>query len=182
MLHGTKVHIELAKKLIKVYPKMVNDIYLSDEYYGETALHMAIVNEDPPTVKFLLLNGADVHQRCCGAFFTPDDQKSGRVNDPKSEAPRLPVKTDYKGYSYFGEYPLSFAAILNQEECVRLLYAKGAHPDKQDSNGNTVLHMLVINDNLKMFKLMVELNANLNIKNNAGLTPLTLAATLARKK
>ena len=47
---------------------------------------------------------------------------------------------------YFGEYPISFAACLGQEECVRLLVAKGANPNLQDSNGNTTLHMLVIHD------------------------------------
>jgi ankyrin repeat protein len=47
---------------------------------------------------------------------------------------------------YFGEYPLSFAACLGQEECVRLLLAKGANPNLQDTNGNTVMHMLVIHD------------------------------------
>lgn len=39
---------------------------------------------------------------------------------------------------------MSFAACLGQEECYRLILARGADPDKQDTNGNTVLHMLVI--------------------------------------
>ena len=47
---------------------------------------------------------------------------------------------------YWGEYPLGFAACLGQEECVRLLLAKGADPNVQDTNGNTVMHMLVIHD------------------------------------
>lgn len=47
-------------------------------------------------------------------------------------------------YVYWGEYPLSFAACLGQEECYRLMLARGADPNKQDTNGNTVLHMLVI--------------------------------------
>lgn len=47
-------------------------------------------------------------------------------------------------YVYWGEYPLSFAACLGQEECYRLILAKGADPNGQDTNGNTVLHMLVI--------------------------------------
>lgn len=46
---------------------------------------------------------------------------------------------------YWGEYPLSFAACLCQEECYRLVLAKQADPDNQDINGNTVLHMLVSN-------------------------------------
>jgi transient receptor potential cation channel subfamily V protein 5 len=60
----------------------------------------------------------------------------------------LPSETDYSGYFYYGEYPLSWAAVLNQVECVRLLVAYGANVNKQDSNGNTALHMLVIWNNL----------------------------------
>lgn len=45
---------------------------------------------------------------------------------------------------YWGEYPLSFAACLGQEECYRLMLSRGADPDAQDTNGNTVLHLLVI--------------------------------------
>lgn len=53
-------------------------------------------------------------------------------------------------YVYWGEYPLSFAACLGQEECYRLMLARGANPDNQDTNGNTVLHMLVIHNKLVM--------------------------------
>ena len=56
-------------------------------------------------------------------------------------------------YVYWGEYPLSFAACLGQEECARLLIAKGADPNLQDTNGNTVMHMLVIHDK-KVTKIM----------------------------
>lgn len=112
---------------------------------------MAIVGEDPSMVKYLLMNGADVHQRCCGKFFCPEDQKNNQVNLATQESPVFAVNTNYVGYVYFGEYPLSFAALLDQEECVRLLIAKHADPNKQDFNGNTVLHMLVINNNLVGF-------------------------------
>lgn len=115
---------------------------------GEAALHMAIVSEDPTMVKFLLINGANVHQRANGKFFCPEDQKNHQTHSIYQEVPIFPVNTNYVGYAYFGEYPLSFAAILNQEECARLLFAFGADPNKQDFNGNTVLHMLVINNNL----------------------------------
>lgn len=50
----------------------------------------------------------------------------------------------YNRYVYWGEYPLCFAACRSQEECYRLILARGADPDSQDTNGNTVLHMLVI--------------------------------------
>jgi transient receptor potential cation channel subfamily V protein 5 len=36
---------------------------MCDEYYGESVLHVAIVNEDPAMVKFLLDAGSDYHER-----------------------------------------------------------------------------------------------------------------------
>ncbi|XP_048774115.2 transient receptor potential cation channel subfamily V member 5-like isoform X9 [Ostrea edulis] len=182
LLNATAIHADLAKRLIQAFPKMMNDIYLADEYFGESILHIAIVNEDPAMVKFLLDNGADVHERACGNFFSPDDQKSSRMDNYDHEWVEVTAKTNYEGHVYLGEYPLSFAACLGQEECVRLLVAKGANLNVQDTNGNTVMHMLVIHDRKDMFNLLLELGARLDIKNRQGLTPLTLAATLTRKE
>ncbi|XP_063424235.1 transient receptor potential cation channel subfamily V member 5-like isoform X2 [Mytilus trossulus] len=197
VLLSTAIHADLAKRLIKAYPKLLNDIYLKDEYYGESALHFAIVNEDPAMVKFLLDHGADYHQRATGNFFTPDDQKESRTDSLEHEWVDLCEKTDYVGHVYYGEYPLSFAASLGQEECVRLLLAKGANPNLQDTNGNTVMHMLVIHDkkqlqtesrnnglisSKEMFDLLLNMGGKLDIKNRQGLTPLTLSAKLPRKE
>ncbi len=82
---------------------------------------------------------------------------------------------------YWGEYPLCFAAVLNQEECFRLILSRGANPDLQDTNGCTITHIMVIYDNMKMFDLAVETGATINTLNNLHLTPLTTAAYLARK-
>ncbi|XP_034948098.1 transient receptor potential cation channel subfamily V member 5 [Chelonus insularis] len=180
MLNATAIHADLAKRLLRFYPKLINDIYLSDEYYGENVLHIAIVNEDPAMVKFLLDSGANVHERCVGNFMCPEDQKASRTDSLEHEWPCVSVETNYDGYVYWGEYPLSFAACLGQEECYRLMLARGADPDKQDSNGNTVLHMLVIYQKLATFDMAYEVGASLSIKNNKQLTPLTLAAELAR--
>jgi ankyrin repeat protein len=113
---------------------------------GQSVLHMAVVNEDLPMVRWLVTHGANIHQRCVGKFFLPDDQKN-KTESNGTEYPTLPVSTNYQGLSYFGEYPLSFAAVLNLEDIVRLLIAAGADVNKQDSNGNTVLHLVIINDN-----------------------------------
>lgn len=34
LLNATSLHADLAKRLLKFYPKLINDIYMSDEYYG----------------------------------------------------------------------------------------------------------------------------------------------------
>ncbi|XP_078037386.1 transient receptor potential cation channel subfamily V member nanchung [Augochlora pura] len=180
MLHATAIHIDLAKRLLRFYPKLINDIYMCDEYYGESALHIAIVNEDPALVKLLLDSGADVHERCFGNFMCPEDQKSSRSDSMDHEWVCVTPETNYSGYVYWGEYPLSFAACLGQEECYRLILARGANPDKQDTNGNTVLHMLVIYEKLSTFDMAYEMGASLGIRNAQHLTPLTLSAKLAR--
>ena len=90
------------------------------------------------------------------------------------------VKTNYGGFVYWGEFPLNFAAVLNQEECYRLILNKGANHDLQDTNGNTITHIMVVYDNIRMFDLAVECGAAINILNNQELTPLSTASFLAR--
>lgn len=180
LLNATSIHADLAKRLLRFYPKMVNDIYMCDEYYGESVLHLAIVNEDPAMVKFFLDNGADYHERCFGNFMCPEDQKASRTDSLDHEWVNVGVETNYEGYVYWGEYPLTFAACLNQEECYRLMLARGANPNSQDTNGNTVLHLLTIYEKIQTFDMAYELGADLCVRNIQNLTPLTLAAKLAR--
>jgi ankyrin repeat protein len=42
--------------------------------------------------------------------------------------------------------------------------------------------MVVINNNIKMLKMLLDLKASLDLKNKRGFTPLTLAADLSRKE
>ena len=63
-----------------------------------------------------------------------------------------------------------------QEECYRMILARGANHDLVDSNGNSVTHILVVFDNMRMFDLAVECGASINIKNKLNMTPLTVAA------
>lgn len=190
-LNATQVHYDIAKLIIKKFPSLVNDIYISDEFYGESALHMAIVNENQHMVHILCKNGADIHERAYGAFFCPEDQRKSRKDRAGQETIVLTDETNYESNTYFGEYPLSFAACLGLEDMVRYFIVKGACPNKQDTNGNTVLHMMVIHNRMDMYDLIFDYGCHcacqcgkpLNtVMNNMGLTPLTLAAKLARKE
>ena len=48
--------------------------------------------------------------------------------------------------TYWGETPLTFAACLDLDHVFRSLWVKGADINAQDTNGNTVLHMMVLHD------------------------------------
>lgn len=58
---------------------------------------MTIVNEDPTMVKFLLDAGADFHERCCGNFMCPEDQKASRTDSFEHEWVNVQRETNYIG-------------------------------------------------------------------------------------
>uniref|UniRef100_A0A915CYT0 Uncharacterized protein n=1 Tax=Ditylenchus dipsaci TaxID=166011 RepID=A0A915CYT0_9BILA len=157
-----------------------NDLVILD-YYGLSPLHQSIVNSDLWLTNFLLQNGADVNQRCYGALFCPDDQKDSRTDSLEHEYVDLGLHSSYTGKLYYGEYALAFAACTDQKEFYRLLTANKANPNSQDTNGNAVLHMAVIHENMEMFQMVYENGGKLQILNKQNLTPLTLAAKLAKK-
>ncbi|CAG9827228.1 unnamed protein product [Diabrotica balteata] len=141
------------------------------------------VNDEGPEVseeEYQKNANVNIHERCFGNFMCPEDQKFSRSDSLDHEWVNVCQETNYEGYVYWGEYPLTFAACLGQEESFRLILARGADPDAQDSNGNTVLHLLVIKEKSEHFDMAYEVGSSLSIRNNQNLTPLTLAAKLAR--
>ncbi len=77
-----------------LHPKLSSPLMYST---GENIMHMAIVNEDPAMVKFLLDHAPDLHQRACGNFFTPDDQKATKKDSYDQESYILSANTNYQG-------------------------------------------------------------------------------------
>ena len=70
---------------------------------------------------------SDFHEKCYGNFFCPEDQKMSRMDSLEHEYVEVCTKTNYAGYVYWGEYSLCFAAVLNQEECFRLILSRGTY-------------------------------------------------------
>ncbi|XP_050404943.1 transient receptor potential cation channel subfamily V member 6 isoform X2 [Patella vulgata] len=171
-LKGTPEHLEIARIFLEVHPSMANDVYLGDEYLGEGGLHLAIAKGNLKAVQLLVENGADVNQRATGQFFQPEDVKHGK--DRK--------QTNYEGYAYYGEYPLSFAACFQHTDIYDYLIEHGADPNNKDEFGNTVLHMAVIHNQSKIYRHAVKhpFQKAVESKNKAELTPLTLASKLGR--
>ncbi|CAF0801749.1 unnamed protein product [Adineta ricciae] len=185
-LYGSDTHLSMARYLITKFPHTITQIYNEDEYYGENALHIAIIKRNATMVEWLL--GDEQNQRyqrkqltacASGNFF-----KVGRP-------------------CYYGETPLAFACCTNQWNIAEILLKYGADMDVTDSNGNNILHLLVIHKLPKMYTKVkqrwIEIqeadkdssdeeenksSASKKVTplwkrlNKNGLTPLTLAAKL----
>ncbi|XP_070699749.1 transient receptor potential cation channel subfamily V member 1 [Pempheris klunzingeri] len=167
-----EVLIDISEKMGDI-EAFVNAAYTSSYYEGQTALHIATERRSISYVKLLVSKGADVHAKACGTFFQPHD------------GPNF----------YFGELPLSLAACTNQPDVVDFLMEneyQQADAKMTDSQGNTVLHALVVvadnsTDNTEfitnMYDRILKTTARLHpklkledIENNKGLTPVKMAA------
>ncbi|XP_037632140.1 transient receptor potential cation channel subfamily V member 1-like [Sebastes umbrosus] len=171
-----EVFLDIAEKTGDL-ENLINAPYTDPSYKGQTALHIAIERRSFYHVDLLVQKGADVQAKANGNFFQR-----------------------HKGLGfYFGELPLSLAACTNQPDLVSFLiensYRRADVTDK-DSQGNTVLHALVViadntEDNTAMVaKMYDEILIQHNrlekdvlleaIENNKGMTPLKLAAKLGK--
>ncbi|XP_004714063.1 transient receptor potential cation channel subfamily V member 5 [Echinops telfairi] len=158
-------NLEAALLLMEAAPELVREPMISELYEGQTALHIAIVNQNVNLVRALLAHGASVSARATGTAFC--------------RSPRNLI--------YFGEHPLSFAACVGSEEIVRLLIENGADLRAQDALGNTVLHILTLQPNktfaCQMYNLLLShdgrggdpLQSLDLVPNHQGLTPFKLA-------
>ncbi|XP_032257166.1 transient receptor potential cation channel subfamily V member 6 [Phoca vitulina] len=157
-------NLEAAIVLMEAAPELVLEPMTSELYEGQTALHIAIVNQNVNLVRALLAHGASVSARATGTAFR--------------RSPRNLI--------YFGEHPLSFAACVGSEEIVRLLIEHGADIRAQDSLGNTVLHILILQPNktfaCQMYNLLLSYDGRGDhlqsldlVPNHQGLTPFKLA-------
>ncbi|XP_006505834.1 transient receptor potential cation channel subfamily V member 5 isoform X4 [Mus musculus] len=121
------------------------------------------MNQNVNLVRALLARGASASARATGSAFHRSSHN----------------------LIYYGEHPLSFAACVGSEEIVRLLIEHGADIRAQDSLGNTVLHILVLQPNktfaCQMYNLLLSYDGGDHLKslelvpNNQGLTPFKLA-------
>ncbi|XP_073666126.1 transient receptor potential cation channel subfamily V member 6-like isoform X1 [Tursiops truncatus] len=62
-------HLEAAIVLMEAAPELVDEPITSELYEGQTALHMAIMNQNVNLVKALLAHGASVSARAVGSAF-----------------------------------------------------------------------------------------------------------------
>jgi ankyrin repeat protein len=80
------------------------------------------------------------------------------------------------------ETPLIVAAKLGLENLARLLISFGSKPDAKDLDGNTALHLAIINNYQDLALFLINSRTNIDITNNDNQTALRLAEILNMKK
>lgn len=179
-LSSTEDDKNIARIMLEEFPYLAQDLYEGTTFFGETALHFAIIKKQMDSVRTLVKHDIRLDARARGTFFLPLDIQNGT---------KTRQKTNYKGHANYGEYPLAFAASTGQVEVYDYLITQSelhpnlgmVDPNAQDSFGNTVLHMCVIYNQKSMYHHALKhhlMPASQTIKNNVGLTPMALACKL----
>lgn len=178
ILNDSTKHFQIARMLLELFPALAVDQYMGPDYFGQTALHLAIIYNNYNLVRGMLnTNYCNIHARARGTFFLPLEFRKPNMPMTRTKYQRL--------YAYYGEYPLSFAASTENTAVYDLLLDNGADVNAQDDLGNTALHLTVIHDKLNMFHHAInraEYPANPSIKNKQGYTPMVLAAFLGKQE
>uniref|UniRef100_A0A3Q1ILU7 Transient receptor potential cation channel, subfamily V, member 6 n=1 Tax=Anabas testudineus TaxID=64144 RepID=A0A3Q1ILU7_ANATE len=159
-------NLEAAVALMDGAPELINEPMTSELFQGLTPLHIAVINQNISLVQHLISRGADVSTpRATGLYF----------------------KKRIRGLIYYGEHILSFAACTGNKKIISMLLIAGASTRSQDYQGNTVLHILILQPNQETACQTIDLimahdqetdhSVPLDmVPNLRGLTPFKLAA------
>ncbi|CAL8360271.1 unnamed protein product [Arctogadus glacialis] len=159
-------NVDAAVALMDGAPELINEPMTSELMQGVTPLHIAVVNQNITLVGQLIARGGDAATpRVTGLYF----------------------KKRPGGLVYYGEHILSFAACMGNEYIMTMLMDAGASTRVQDSRGNTVLHILVMQPNktivCQAMDLILSRDVELDhsmpldmVPNYKELTPFKLAA------
>lgn len=167
------------------------------DYEGKTALHyvaegLGSVKQKIEMIKILVENGARVDEKDDEGCTALHLVAKSIISNGKVEIAKILVDkgADVNEKNNKGETPLyqlvkfrSCSSEKDEMEMLAFLIEKGAKVDEKANNGKTALHEAVsfVAIDTQMEKTLIELgNADLEVKNNLGLTPFTVAAYLEK--
>ncbi|WP_020559604.1 ankyrin repeat domain-containing protein [Thiofilum flexile] len=146
--NNTLLHVAAAANQERITLTLLDNLSIADMTNSkrETPLQWAIYSQAQNTIKVLLQAGAD------------PNLVNQAGNNTVLIAANLP-----------NEKTLKSLLKIAQEQDVKL------NLDQRDKNGNTALHLAVLNQNPAIIELLLQAGANTEIYNNDSLTPLLLA-------
>lgn len=137
---------------------------------GLTALHVAVKKGDLVVVKMLVKHGADID--------APD--KAGRSPLLTALLARNPLVAEYLVKQ---QARLDADAVLREtvrlgqadRDVIDFLVKQGAELDLPDEQGNTPLHIAILNGHRVNAKYLVKKGADIDLADRSGRTPLEMA-------
>ena len=167
-------HATIIKQLLACSPDIEDQ-----QNEGKTALFLAVEWGREEAVEVLLSHGAQVFTQTTGFGRTP---LHAAVRENQIKILERLLRADDAGKCLdhkhrFGETPLWFAFHHKRFECAQILLNKGASLHVANNDGNTILHIIVMEDlydflkeNIRHFR-----RDEIESRNRLGDTPLMIA-------
>jgi len=137
------------------------DVNATERWGRQSALMWAAAEGHAASVKALLEHGADLHAR---SGPSPASRRPGRRADPEAA----------------GLSPLMFAVRGGHREATKALLDAGGKIDEVTPEGNSLLHLAILNAHFELAALLLERGADPNVANAERLTPLHLLVHVRR--
>ncbi|XP_034413977.1 ankyrin repeat domain-containing protein 22 [Cyclopterus lumpus] len=153
-----------------------DQLNVQDRHNGDTPLIAACRHGNLKVIRYLLDNGADVHltnekQRTCLHYVS---KRGFTLLEYLLIAILMPILL--LGY---------FLMLQKQRKSVslmKMMLSSNVNIDAVDYKGNTALHHVCQKKSHRLVPLLLERNADTNVQNNDGETPLDIATRLKFKK
>lgn len=145
----------------------------SRNFYGETALFLAVKYKHAETAKMLLQAGVNVN--------LPNNEEitplHKAVNQP--ELAHLLIKNGafIDALDYSGESPLHDAVVVHNLEVVCMLLYYNADPNLESENCLTPFMKAIINEDVEIQTALIDYVIDFNARTTEGMTLLALALT-----
>ncbi|MGQ3889833.1 ankyrin repeat domain-containing protein [Legionella sp. CNM-1927-20] len=151
---------------------LANNILLLDlrDHYGNTLLHLAIMNEDVVVVKFLLENGALVNVvNGAGAYPLHFAARRGNLDLVNL---LIAYEANIDCVNKMQESPLYTATLFQHREVVNALLEKRANPNHRNKELRTPLHVASIQGDEEIIALLIQHKAIVDAQDEKNFTPI----------
>ena len=193
----TALIISIREKYYSIFKNLLDkgaNVNVSN-FHGDTPLSLAVGQGNIPIINLLIEKGADVnHLNEMGNTLLMEVCRGVIVNrKDKNVIISLLLKSgiNLNAKNIYGNSAISYSINTKNLKLLKHLLKIGADINILDSNGNTLVHKIVLlalferlkNKELdEIIDILIATGINLNVKNNDGYTPLHLAVKPANDK